>query len=51
MNHVLGQKLYVNGCRLRQVDFVCVDGVVHTIDCVLQPNFRDDEDKWFGDTE
>lgn len=51
VNHVLGQKLYVNGCRLRQVDFVCVDGVVHTIDCVLQPNFRDDEDKWFGDTE
>ena len=51
VNHLLGQKLYANGCRLRQVDFICVDGVVHTIDCVLQPNFRDDRDKWFGDTE
>ena len=46
----LGSKLFVNGCRLRAVDFVCVDGVVHTIDCVLQPNFRDDKDKFFGDT-
>ena len=44
-------KLFVNGCRLRAVDFLCVDGVVHTVECVLQPNFRDDPDKLFGDTE
>ena len=43
-------KIFVNGCRVRTADFVCADGVVHTIDCVLQPNFRDDPDKFFGDT-
>ena len=45
-----GTRLFVNGCRIRTADFVCADGVVHTIDCVLQPNFRDETDKWFGDT-
>ena len=45
-----GTRLFVNGCRIRTADFVCADGVVHTIDCVLQPNFRDETGKWFGDT-
>ena len=44
-------KLFVNGCRVRAVDLLCVDGVVHTVECVLQPNFRDDPEKLFGDTE
>lgn len=45
-----GTRLFINGCRIRTADFVCADGVVHTIDCVLQPNFRNEPDKWFGDT-
>ena len=45
------ERLFVNGCATRAVDFVCADGVVHTIECVLRPNFRDDlGGKWFGDT-
>ena len=44
------RKLFVNGCRLRAVDLLCVDGVVHTVECVLQPNFRDQPEKFFGDT-
>ena len=44
------RKLFVNGCRLRAVDLLCVDGVVHTVECVLQPNFRDQPTKLFGDT-
>ena len=44
------RKLFVNGCRLRAVDLLCVDGVVHTVECVLQPNFKDQPEKFFGDT-
>ena len=43
-------KLFVNGCRVRAADVLCVDGVVHTVECVLQPNFRDQPEKLFGDT-
>jgi len=43
-------KLFVNGCRVRAADVLCVDGVVHTVECVLQPNFRDQPEKFFGDT-
>jgi len=48
--HAPAKKLFVNGCRLRAVDLLCVDGVVHTVECVLQPNFRDQPEKFFGDT-
>jgi uncharacterized surface protein with fasciclin (FAS1) repeats len=43
------KKIFVNGCRVRAVDFLCVDGVVHTVECVLQPNFKDQPEKYFGD--
>ena len=32
------------------VDLLCVDGVVHTVEYVLQPNFKDQPEKFFGDT-
>ena len=48
--HAPAKKLFVNGCRLRAVDLLCVDGDVHTVECVLQPNFRDQPEKLFGDT-
>lgn len=43
------RRLFVNGCRVRMADIVCADGVVHTLDCVATPNFRDDPDKFFAD--
>ena len=43
------RRLFVNGCRVRTADIVCADGVVHTLDCVATPNFRDDPDKFFAD--
>lgn len=48
--HNSERKLFVNGCRVRAADLLCVDGVVHTVECVLQPNFRDQPEKFFGDT-